>query len=127
MNAIRYLFGGHHTLCDMHHRPQIRRHRVSGLTLSGNVVGLNMAKEYADGSRIAYAYTDNGHRTRTTWARARGRRTPTMSTILSAERPTPGTYVLPNGGIFSARLTRKAGRKELVTRRDYDFGGQSAY
>jgi RHS repeat-associated protein len=31
--------------------------------------GLNTAKEYADGSRVAYAYTDNGRRTRTTWAR----------------------------------------------------------
>ena len=31
--------------------------------------GLNTAKECADGSRIAYAYTDNGRKTRTTWAR----------------------------------------------------------
>ena len=31
--------------------------------------GLNTAKEYADGSRIAYAYADNGKKTRTTWAR----------------------------------------------------------
>ena len=31
--------------------------------------GVNTAKEYADGSRVAYAYTDNGKKTRTTWAR----------------------------------------------------------
>ena len=31
--------------------------------------GLNTAKVYADGSRISYDYTDNGQRTRTTWAR----------------------------------------------------------
>ena len=31
--------------------------------------GLNTAKRYADGSLIAYAYTDNGKKTRTTWAR----------------------------------------------------------
>ena len=31
--------------------------------------GLNTAKRYADGSQISYAYTDNGRRTRTTWAR----------------------------------------------------------
>ena len=31
--------------------------------------GLNTAKRYADGSQIAYAYTDNGKKTRTTWAR----------------------------------------------------------
>ena len=31
--------------------------------------GLNTAKQYADGSRISYAYTDNGQKTRTTWAR----------------------------------------------------------
>ena len=36
-------------------------------------------------------------------------------------------YTLPNGCVFSAKLTRKAGRKELVTRRDYFFGGQSIY
>ncbi len=36
-------------------------------------------------------------------------------------------YTLPNGGIFSARLTRKEERKELVTRRDYEFGGQPVY
>ena len=31
--------------------------------------GLNTAKRYADGSQISYAYTDNGRKTRTTWAR----------------------------------------------------------
>ena len=31
--------------------------------------GVNTAKVYADGSRISYDYTDNGQRTRTTWAR----------------------------------------------------------
>ena len=31
--------------------------------------GVNTAKQYADGSRIAYDYTDNGKKTRTTWAR----------------------------------------------------------
>ena len=31
--------------------------------------GVNTAKQYADGSRISYDYTDNGQRTRTTWAR----------------------------------------------------------
>ena len=31
--------------------------------------GLNTAKEYADGSRVIHAYTDNGRRTCTTWAR----------------------------------------------------------
>ena len=33
------------------------------------VSGVNTAKVYADGSRISYDYTDNGQRTRTTWAR----------------------------------------------------------
>ena len=36
-------------------------------------------------------------------------------------------YTLPNGSIFSARLSREAGRRNLVTRRDYFFGGQSIY
>ena len=36
-------------------------------------------------------------------------------------------YTLPNGGFFAARRTRETARKELVTRRDYDFGGQPAY
>ena len=31
--------------------------------------GLNTAKQYANGSRISYDYTDNGQKTRTTWAR----------------------------------------------------------
>ncbi len=31
--------------------------------------GVNTAKQYADGSRISYDYTDYGQRTRTTWAR----------------------------------------------------------
>ena len=31
--------------------------------------GVNTAKQYADGSRISYSYTDNGKKTRTTWAR----------------------------------------------------------
>ena len=30
---------------------------------------MNTAKQYADGSRISYSYTDNGKKTRTTWAR----------------------------------------------------------
>ncbi len=202
--------------------------------------GLNMVKEYADGSRIAYAYTDNGKKTRTTWARGAwkenaynernlvsgttysGTATPSVAyayadsgkmasatlsdgtvyayayddsllctneTVHSASEDfriertydgfrravetavmitnvrhtakvrlydsenrvcgyaltnaagrgvsvtfaydgsfvTNATFVLPNGGIFSKRLTRKAGRKELVTRRDYAFGGQPAY
>ena len=36
-------------------------------------------------------------------------------------------YTLPNGNCFSARLSREAGRRNLVTRRDYFFGGQSIY
>ena len=36
-------------------------------------------------------------------------------------------YALPGGVPFSARLTRVPGRRELVTRRDYAFGGQSIY
>ena len=31
--------------------------------------GVNTAKEYADGSRVSHAHTDNGQKTRTTWAR----------------------------------------------------------
>ena len=31
--------------------------------------GLDTTKQYADGSRISYAYTDNGKKTRTTWSR----------------------------------------------------------
>ena len=37
------------------------------------------------------------------------------------------TYVLPNGCVFTTRLTREAARRNLVTRRDYFFGGQSMY
>ena len=36
-------------------------------------------------------------------------------------------YTLPNGSTFSARLSREAGRRNLVTRRDYFFGGQPIY
>ena len=36
-------------------------------------------------------------------------------------------YALPGGVLFSARLSREPGRKALVTRRDYAFGGQSAF
>ena len=31
--------------------------------------GVNTAKEYADGSRVSHAHTDNGRKTRTTWTR----------------------------------------------------------
>ena len=202
--------------------------------------GVNTAKEYADGSRVAYSYTDNGKKTRTTWARGvwkqhaynvrnlvsgttySGTATPsvvytyadsgkTASATLSDgtsyaygyddrllntnESVTVGgdafsvnrtfdafrraqetavvvtnvrhsakirlydsedrvcgyaltnaagrgvsvslaydgsyvtntVYTLPNGSIFSARLSREAGRRNLVTRRDYFFGGQSIY
>ena len=202
--------------------------------------GVNTAKEYADGSRVAYSYTDNGKKTRTTWARGvwkqhaynernlvsgttySGADTPsvaytyadsgkTASATLSdgtsyvygyddrllntnesihvgssdfgIERShdefrraldtavvvtnvrhaakvrlydsedrvcgyaltnaagrgvsvslgydgsylTNMTYVLPNGGVFTTRLTREAARRNLVTRRDYFFGSQSIY
>ena len=202
--------------------------------------GVNTAKEYADGSRVAYSYTDNGKKTRTTWARGvwkqhaynvrnlvsgttySGTATPsvaytyadsgkTASATLSDgtsyaygyddrllntnESVTVGgeafsvnrtfdefrraqetavvvtnvrhsakvrlydsedrvcgyaltnaagrgvsvslaydgsyvtntVYTLPNGSSFSARLSREAGRRNLVTRRDYFFGGQSIY
>ena len=202
--------------------------------------GVNTAKRYADGSRVAYSYTDNGKKTRTMWARGvwkqhaynvrnlvdgttySGTATPsvaytyadsgkTASATLSDgtsyaycyddrllntnESVTVGgeafsvnrtfdgfrraqetavvvtnvqhsakvrlydsenrvcgyaltnaagrgvsvslaydgsyvtntVYTLPNGSIFSARLSREAGRRNLVTRRDYFFGGQSIY
>ena len=202
--------------------------------------GVNTAKEYADGSRIAYAYTDNGKKTRTTWARGvwkqhaynvrnlvsgttySGTATPsvaytyadsgkTASATLSdgtsyaygyddrllntnesiavggeafsvsrtfdefrraqdtavvvtnvrhaakvrlydsedrvcgyaltnaagrgvsvslaydGSYVTNTVYTLPNGSTFSARLSREVGRRNLVTRRDYFFGGQSIY
>ena len=37
------------------------------------------------------------------------------------------TYALPGGVSFSAKLSREPGRKELVTRRDYAFGGQPTF
>ena len=202
--------------------------------------GVNTAKQYADGSRIAYSYTDNGKKTRTTWARGvwrqhaynvrnlvsgttySGTATPpvaytyadsgkTASATLSDgtsyaygyddrllntnESVTVGgeafsvnrtfdelrraketavavtnvrhsakvrlydsedrvcgyaltnatgrgvsvslaydgsyvtntVYTMPNGNRFSARLSREAGRRNLVTRCDYFFGGQSIY
>ena len=202
--------------------------------------GVNTAKEYADGSRVAYSYTDNGKKTRTTWARGvwkqhvynvrnlvsgttySGTATPSVAytyadsgktasatlsdgtsyaygyddrllntnesiTVVgeafSVNRTFDGfrraqetavvvtnvqhsakvrlydsedrvcgyaltnaagrgvsvslaydgsyvtntVYTLPNGSIFSARLSREAGRRNLVTRRDYFFGGQSIY
>lgn len=202
--------------------------------------GVNTAKEYADGSRVAYSYTGNGKKTRTTWARGvwkqhvynvrnlvsgttySGTATPsvaytyadsgkTASATLSdgtsyaygyddrllntnesitvvgeafsvnrtfdefrraqetavvvtnvrhsakirlydsedrvcgyaltnaagrgvsvslaydGSYLTNTVYTLPNGSIFSARLSREAGRRNLVTRRDYFFGGQSIY
>ena len=202
--------------------------------------GVNAAKQYADGSRIAYAYTDNGKKTRTTWARGAwkenaynernlvsgttysGTATPsvaytyadsgkTASATLSDgtsyaygyddrllntnESVTAGgetfavnrtydgfrraqetavvvtnvrhsakvrlydsedrvcgyaltnaagrgasvslaydgsyvtntIYTMPNGSRFSARLSCEAGRRNLVTRRDYFFGGQTIY
>ena len=36
-------------------------------------------------------------------------------------------YALPNGNRFALNLSRKTSRKELVTLRDYSFGGQSVY
>ena len=202
--------------------------------------GVNTAKEYADGSRVAYSYTDNGKKTRTTWARGvwkqhaynvrnlvsgttySGTATPsvaytyadsgkTASATLSdgtsyaygyddrllntnesvtaageafsvnrtfdefrraqetavvvtnvqhsakvrlydsedrvcgyaltnaagrgvsvslaydGSYVTNTVYTLPNGSTFSARLSREAGRRNLVTRRDYFFGGQPIY
>ena len=201
--------------------------------------GVNTTKEYADGSRVAYSYTDNGKKTRTTWARgvwkqhAYNARNLVSETVYSDATPTvayvyadsgkvstaalsdgtsyayaydarllttnesvtaageafsvnrtfdefrraqetavvvtnvrhaakvrlydsedrvcgyaltnavgrgvsvslayDGSYVtntvytLPNGSSFSARLSREAGRRNLVTRRDYFFGGQSIY
>ena len=202
--------------------------------------GLNTAKEYADGSRVAYSYTDNGKKTRTTWARGvwkqhaynernlvsgttcSGTATPSVSytyadsgkvasatlsdgtayaygyddrllntnesvtvsggafsvnrtfdefrraletavvvtnichatkvRLYDSENRVSGyaltnaagrgvsvalnydgshltnmAYVLPNGVVFTTRLTREAARRHLVTRRDYFFGGQSIY
>lgn len=202
--------------------------------------GVNTAKVYADGSRISYDYTDNGQKTRTTWARGAwkqhaynernlvsgttysGTVTPSVayayadsgkvaSAILSdgtsyaysyddrllntnetfhvdssdfaVERSHDGfrralgtsvvvtnvrhaakvrlydaenrvcgyaltnaagrgvsvsfaydgsyvtnvSYALQGGSVFAARFSREAARKELVTRRDYLFGGQPAY
>ena len=202
--------------------------------------GVNTAKQYADGSRIEYSYTDNGQKTRTTWARgvwkenAYNARNLVSGTIYS-EAGTPSvayayevsgkvafatlsdgtaytygyddrllntnesvavggevfalsrtfdgfrreletsvtitsvvhsakvrsydsenrvcgyaltnavgrgvsvilaydgsyltniTYALPGGVLFNAKLSREPGRKELVTRRDYAFGGQSTF
>ena len=202
--------------------------------------GVNVSKTYADGSQIAYAYTDNGNKTRTTWARGAWKQnaynarnlvsgttyseagTPSVayayedsgnvasatlsdgtayaygyddrllntneSVVVGGEafalnRTFDGfrreletsviitnvaysakvrsydsenricgyaftnaagrgmsvtlaydgsyltnmTYALPGGVLFSAELTRESGRKELVTRRDYVFGGQSTF
>ena len=202
--------------------------------------GVNTAKRYADGSRVAYSYTDNGKKTRTTWARGvwkqhaynvrnlvsgttySGTATPsvaytyadsgkTASATLSdgtsyaygyddrllntnesvtaageafsvnrtfdefrraqetavvvtnvqhsakvrlydsedrvcgyaltnaagrgvsvslaydGSYVTNTVYTLPNGNTFSARLSREAGRRNLVTRRDYFFDGQPIY
>ena len=202
--------------------------------------GVNTGKSYADGSQIAYAYTDNGKKTRTTWARGawkenayNARNLVSGSTYSEAGTPsvaytyedsgkvasatlsdgttytygyddrllntnesvavggevfavartydgfrreletvvivtnvrhaaktrlydsenrvcgyaitnaagrgvsvslvydgsyvTNMTYALPGGGLFSAKLSRESGRKELVARRDYAFGGQSSY
>ena len=202
--------------------------------------GVNTAKQYADGSRIAYDYTDNGKKTRTTWARGAwkqnaynarnlvsgttysGTVTPsvaytyedsgktasatlfdgtsyaygyddrllntsesvtvgdeaftlnrtfdgfrreletsvTITNVVHAAKTriydsenrvcgyaltnavgrgvsvclaydgsylTNTTYALPGGVSFSAKLSREAGRRNLVTRRDYFFGGQSIY
>lgn len=202
--------------------------------------GVNTAKQYADGSRISYSYTDNGKKTRTTWARGAwkqnsynarnlvsgttysGTATPsvaytyadsgktasatlsdgtsyaygyddrllnTSESVTSAGETfavnrtydgfrraqetavvvtnvrhsakirlydsedrvcgyaltnaagrgvsvslaydgsylTNTVYTLPNGSSFSTRLSREAGRRNLITRRDYFFGGQSIY
>lgn len=202
--------------------------------------GVNTAKEYADGSRIAYSYTDNGMKTSTTWARGvwkqhaynarnfvsettySGTATPSVaytytdsgktasaslsdgtsytysyddrllntnesvtidgkafsvnrtfdefrraqetevlvtnvrhsvkvrlydsenrvcgyaltnaagrgvsvSLVYDGSYVTNTVYALPNGNCFSARLTREASRRDLVTRRDYFFGEQSIY
>ena len=202
--------------------------------------GVNVSKTYADGSQIAYAYTDNGNKTRTTWARGawkqnaynarnlvsgttysetgtpsvayayedsgkvasatlsdgtayaygyddrllntnesvavggeafsvnrtfdgfrRGLETSvTITNVVHAAKVrsydsenrvcgyaltnavgrgvsvslaydgsylTNMAYALPGGVLFSARLSREPGRKALVTRRDYAFGGQSAF
>ena len=37
------------------------------------------------------------------------------------------SYTLPDGGVLAVNLTRERARKELVTRRDCFFGGQSIY
>ena len=202
--------------------------------------GVNTAKQYADGSRIAYDYTDNGKKTRTTWARGTwkqhaynernlvsgttysGTATPSIaytyadsgktatatlsdgtsyadgyddrllntnesvtvggeafsvnrtydefrraqetavivtnvphsakvrlydsedrvcgyaltnavgrgvlvSLAYNGSYVTNTVYTMPNGGRFSARLSRETGRRNLVTRRDYSFGAQSVY
>ena len=202
--------------------------------------GLNISKTYADGSQIAYAYTDNGNKARTTWARGalkenayNARNLMSGTTYSDAVTPsvaytyedsgkvasatlsdgtfyaygyedrllntnesvtvggeaftlnrtfdcfrreletsvtitnvahsaktriydsenrvcgytmtnaagrsvsaslaydgsylTNMTYTLPGGVLFSAILSREPGRKELVTRRDYVFGGQSTF
>ena len=36
-------------------------------------------------------------------------------------------YALPDGGVLAARLTRDPGRRNLVTRRDHTFNGNSIY
>jgi len=41
--------------------------------------------------------------------------------------PTNMSYALPDGGVFSVKLTRKQSRRELVTRRDYAFDGLPVY
>ena len=50
-----------------------------------------------------------------------------VSLVYDGSYVTNTVYALPNGGSFSARLTREASRRDLVTRRDYFFGEQSIY
>lgn len=73
--------------------------------------GVNTSKRYADGSQISYAYTDNGRRTRTIWARgvwkenAYNARNLTSGTSYSDATPSVEYAYADSGRLASATLS----------------------
>ncbi len=90
--------------------------------------GLNTSKRYADGSHVDYTYTDNGRQRRTTWARGVWREHAYNDrNLVSGTYLTNTVYALPNGNRFCVKLQRDPGRRNLITRRDHTFNGNSVY
>ena len=95
--------------------------------------GVNTAKEYADGSRVAYSYTDNGKKTRTTWARgvwkqhAYNVRNLVSGTTYSGTATPSVAYTYADSGKTAGALRRLSSSRQLLRGEAGDEGEKSKF